>query len=105
MFINTVYLHVAWDYAYLTRVIMAGKKWRFWPKSAIFFLVNNFPRHNKIRRLSFLGFWGVWVMKLSTLLLICSINIFNYLFEQYMSNYTYSILEKSEKVKDKVIIF
>ena len=22
---------------------MAGKKWRFWPKPAIFFPVNNFP--------------------------------------------------------------
>ena len=26
---------------------MAGKKCRFWPKSAIFFPLNNFPRHNK----------------------------------------------------------
>ena len=65
---------------------MAGKKWRFWPESAIFFLVNNFPRHNKTRRLSLLGFWGG--MDHDTLLLICSINIFNYLFEQYMPNYT-----------------
>ena len=87
---------------------MAGKKWRFWPQSAIFFPVNNFSRHDKTCRLSFLGFW---VMKLCTLLFISSINTFNYLFEQYMPYYTNcatkgSIFEKSEKkVKDKVIIF
>ena len=50
-------------------------------------------------------------MTLCTLLLICPINIFNYLFEQYVPNYTNceteaSIFEKIEtKVKDKVIIF
>ena len=67
---------------YLTRDFYGGEKWRSWTKSAIFFPVNNFPHHNnnfKKRRHSFLGFWGVWVMKLCTLLLICPINIFNYL--------------------------
>ena len=50
-------------------------------------------------------------MTLCTLLLICLINILNYLFEQYMPNYTNcatkgSIFEKNEtKVKDKLIIF
>ena len=37
------------------------------------------------------AFWvsgGYRNMTLSTLLLKCSINIFNYLFEQYMPNYT-----------------
>ena len=50
-------------------------------------------------------------MTLSTLLLICPINIFNYLFEQYMPNYTnYAtkglIFEKNgTEGKDKVLIF
>ena len=66
---------------------MAGKKWQFWPKSAISFPVNNFTHHNNTRRLSFFGFLGVWVMTLCMLLLICSIKIFNYLFEIYMPNY------------------
>ena len=89
---------------------MAGKKWRIWLNSAIFFPVKNFPRHNKTLRLSFLGFWGVWVITLCTLLSICSLNIFDFLFDQYMPHYTNSatkgsIFEKSEtKVKDKVII-
>ena len=52
-------------------------------------------------------------MTLCTLLLICPVNIFSNLFEQYMPNYTnyatkgsISIIKKSEtKVKDQVIIF
>ena len=65
---------------------MAGKKWRFWPKSAIFFPVNNFPAIiKKTRLLSFLGFWGYGYTNCAT---------------------KGSIFEKSEtKVKDKVIIF
>ena len=38
--------------------------------------------HNKNPPTQLFGFLGVWVMTLCTLLLICSINIFNYLFEQ-----------------------
>ena len=37
---------------------MAGEKWRFWPKSAIFFLVNNFPHHNKNTPTQLFGFLG-----------------------------------------------
>ena len=56
---------------------MAGKKWRFWPKSAIFFPVNNFPAIKKPQTQLF-GFLGG--MGHDILLLICPINIFNYLF-------------------------
>ena len=95
---------------------MAGKKWRFWPKSAIFFPVNNsiiFPAITKNPPIQLCGFLGAYVMTLCTLLLICSINIVNYLFEQYMPNNTNcatkgSIFDKSETkiiIKDKVIIF
>ena len=87
-FLSSLHLRLRIPNSYsILGIIMVGTKWRFWPKSAIIFPVNNFPRHNKTRRLSFLGFW-VWVMTFYTLLLICSINIFNYLFEQYMPNYT-----------------
>ena len=73
---------------------MAGKKWRFWPKSAIFFPVKNFPAIIKPTDSAF-GFLGVWVMKLCTLLSICSINIFNFIFEQYMPHYTNSATKGS----------
>ena len=42
----------------LLGIIMAGKKWRLWPKSAIFFPVNNFPRHNKNPLTQLFGFLG-----------------------------------------------
>ena len=78
---------------YLTRDYYGGGRsggFPFWPKSAIFCKVNNFPRYNKNPPTQLFGFLGVWVMTLCTLLLIiiCPINIFNYSFEQYMQNYT-----------------
>ena len=41
-----VHTHIVFT---LLGVFMAGKKWRFWPKSAIFFPVRYFPHHNKTR--------------------------------------------------------
>ena len=81
-------------------IIKAGKKWQFWPKSIIFLDIIK-PADS--------AFWfsalGVCVM---TLLLMCSINIFNYLFEQVTQTVQQKarFSRKSEtKVKDKVIIF
>ena len=37
---------------------MPGKKWRFWPKSAIFFPVTNFPHHYKNPPTHLFGFLG-----------------------------------------------
>ena len=95
-----------------------AEKCRFWPKPAILFPVNNFTRHNIIKKPSTLlfGFLGVWVMTLCTLLLICSnFNKHIYYLTIYSSN-TCQITQtgqqkarfsrKSEtKVPDKVIIF
>ena len=38
---------------------MAGKKWRFWPKSAIFFPVKNFPAIIKPTDSAFWVFGGM----------------------------------------------
>ena len=75
---------------------MAGKKWRFWPKSAIFFPVNNFPA---IIKTADSAFWVSGGMGHDTLhvALICSIKgagggprpkiIFNVIFVEGRQSY------------------
>ena len=55
--ITTDYLKF-WKSNTLLGIIMAGKKLRFWPKSAIFSQVNNFPCHNKNPPTQLFGFLG-----------------------------------------------
>ena len=43
---------------YFTRDYYGAEKRRFWPKSAIFFPVNNFPRRNKNPPTQLFGFLG-----------------------------------------------
>ena len=58
----------------LLGIIIAGKKWRFWPKSAIFFSVNNFPHHNNKKKPDS-DFWALGVMGHDTLHV--AFNMFN----------------------------
>ena len=66
---------------------MAGEKRRFWPKFAIFSRSKISPATIKPADSAFWVSGGMGHHTLHVAFnIICSINIFNYLFEQYMPN-------------------